>query len=71
MVMSPEQIAADRERWLRQAEDAAIEATLGGATPQQLADAVLAGVREGRRIAAIRRGEVPPVDEPAESTQAA
>jgi hypothetical protein len=53
--MSPEQIAADRELWLRRIRDAAIEATQSGATPEQIAEQVADGIREGMRLAEIRR----------------
>jgi hypothetical protein len=53
--MSPEQIAADRELWLRRIRDAAIEATQSGATAEQVAEQVADGIREGQRLAGIRR----------------
>lgn len=48
-----------RERWTRRAADAATEAVLAGATDDEIRAAVEAGIREGHRVAAIRRGEVP------------
>jgi hypothetical protein len=54
MVMSHDD-AADRELWLRRARDAAIEATLSGATAEQIADQIAEGIREGLRVAGIRQ----------------
>lgn len=55
MTMTPGQIAADRELWLRRAYDAAIEATTSGASPEEIADRIAAGIREGHRLNEIRR----------------
>jgi hypothetical protein len=60
MGLLPEALAADRELWLRRACDAAIEATISGATAEEIADRVAEGIREGRRVVEIRR----PVDDP-------
>ncbi len=47
------------ERWVTKARDAAIEAVSRGASPDEVWAAVEAGIAEGLRLAAIRRGTAP------------
>lgn len=50
------------QKWTRRAGDAAVEAVCEGASAEEIREAVEAGIREGMRVAALRRGETPPTD---------
>lgn len=55
----------DAERWTRRAKNAASEAFLFGADPDEIRAAVEAGIREGQRTAALRAGSYVPEPRPA------